>query len=121
MNKYIADTSVWIDHFAKRSSGILRPLLQRNQVFYHSLIFGELLLGGLRKNRTAMELMLCLQRAREATYDEVIQGIEILSLQRFGIGWVDACILVSARISKAEILTLDKHLEKAWKSLKAQT
>lgn len=116
--KVIADTSVWINHFKKKNSKRLESFLRENRVYFHALVRGELLLGGLSANKNALSLLDLLPKAIEATHEEVYRAIEMHRLARFGIGWVDASLLSSAKLSGCELLTDDKRLEKAWQAIR---
>lgn len=110
--EFIADTSVWVSHFKGRINPDLVSALQNGRILLHSLVYGELVLGGIEKNREAAELLQLLPRPIEATYDEVIAFIRAKHLSGEGIGWIDASLLASAVLTGCKILTEDKALRK---------
>jgi predicted nucleic acid-binding protein len=55
--------------------------------------------------------------ATEATNPEVLHFVESNELMGLGIGWIDAHLLASARLSSAVLWTRDTRLRKAASSL----
>lgn len=104
----LADTSVWVDHL-RRSDARLRAALDADEICIHPMVIGEIACGNLR-NRTILVQMQLLQPATVATHDEVLAMIEQHRLMGRGIGFVDAHLLVSAKLSKAALWTRDKRL-----------
>jgi predicted nucleic acid-binding protein len=56
-SEYIADTSVWVNHFKPRGSTEFISALRENRVLLHSLVYAELVLGGIEKNKQGHELL----------------------------------------------------------------
>jgi predicted nucleic acid-binding protein len=109
--KWLVDTSVWIEHL--RSADLrLATLLRENQVLTHSAIIGELACGRLPKRREMLEAMSLLPSVREATAAEVLRYVDTARWYGRGIGWVDAQLLVSARLSDAQVWTLDRRMDR---------
>jgi predicted nucleic acid-binding protein len=114
--KTIVDTSAWIEYF-KGGAGRLDQLLSDSDVLIHPVVIGELSCGSLKsRNKTLGDLKL-LPRVDEAEFDEVISLIEDRRLYGKGLGFGDAQLLASALISGAPILSFDKALNQAAKSL----
>ncbi|MFZ5630872.1 MAG: PIN domain-containing protein [Spirochaetota bacterium] len=111
-SEFIADTSVWVNHFGRRGSSEFVSALRENRVLLHSLVYAELVLGGIEKNEEASELLGLLRRPIEATYDEILEFIRVKKLAGRGVGWVDAALLASAALSGCGLLTEDKALRR---------
>ena len=110
---YIADTSVWVDHFKTRKRSDFGDLLARQRIYLHTLVYGELLLGGISRSPEIKNLLTMLPRSREASFEEVNNFIESQQLQNLRIGWVDAALLASALLTGCSILTHDQALQRA--------
>lgn len=108
----LVDTSVWIDHLRRRNP-TLAGLLEEEQVITHPFVIGELVCGTLRQRGEVLTLLRMLPAASVAAHDEVLQFVEDHRLYNRGIGWVDAHLLSSARLSNAGLWTLDKPLRNA--------
>jgi predicted nucleic acid-binding protein len=105
----LVDTSVWIDHL-RVGNPRLKGLLLENTVLTHPFIVGELACGSLNNRRTIMSLLRTLPEAVSADHDEILILLEDEHLYGYGIGWIDAHLLASARLSHARIWTLDRCL-----------
>ena len=106
----LADTSIWIDHF-RVGEPTLSGLLDRGSVLSHPWIIGEIALGSLRDRADVLGLLGALPKAAVATDIEVRWLIEREALDGTGIGYVDAQILASARLTPgARIWTRDQRL-----------
>lgn len=106
----LVDTSVWVEHF-RVTEATLTALLEAGQVLMHPFVIGELALGNLRQRASVLALLRDLPTAVVATDQEVIQLIERNRLAGQGIGYVDAHLLASVRLTAgSSIWTLDKRL-----------
>lgn len=106
----LVDTSVWIDHL-RSGDGVLARLLEESRVLAHPFVVGELALGSLRQREPVLEALLHLPVATVATDGEVRHMIEREALSGTGIGYVDAHLLASARLSAgASLWTRDGRL-----------
>ncbi len=106
----LVDTSVWVEHL-QRGSSELAGLLHRGQVLSHPFVLGELALGSLQQRATILDALQNLPLACVASTDEVLGFIGTHALHGLGIGYVDACLLASARLTPGCVLwTLDKRL-----------
>lgn len=112
----LADTSVWIDHL-RRGNKVLVQLLEEGQVLMHPMVRGELSLGSIKGREEFLRLLDHLPTTEMAEYDEIFSYIEREKLFSKGIGWVDVSLIVSAKLSGANLLTLDKKLAGLWRSL----
>ena len=114
----LVDTSVWADHI-EREVAALESLLQSGQVLVHPFIIGELAVGNLRRSESVLRDLHLLPRAVVATDAETLLSIEQFRLYGAGIGYVDAHLLISARISPdASLWTFDRRLHDAALRLK---
>ena len=105
------DTSVWVAHL-QRGNNELAGLLNRAQVLSHPFVLGELALGSLQQRDTVLDALKNLPQARVASAGEVLGFITTNALHGIGIGYVDAHLLASARLTPGSILwTLDKRLD----------
>ncbi len=107
----LADTSVWVDHFRSRDFA-LANLMRTEVVLIHPFVMGELALGHLYpRERTFADLRRLLP-ARVAADEEVRNLIENERLFGTGIGYVDAQLLASVRLTPGSSLwTRDKRLQ----------
>ena len=106
----LVDTSVWVDHL-RRSNARLAALLEEGQVVCHPFVLGELILGNLGRRSEVVDLLAELPSATLADHDEVMVFVAAQALAGSGIGWVDAHLLCSAALSRAELWTLDRRLD----------
>lgn len=106
----LVDTSVWIDHL-RSADGVLAHLLDIGQVVVHPFIVGELALGSLHKRDLILQTLQDLQQAEVATEPEVLHFIARHALLGRGIGYVDAHLLASIRLTAGMSLwTRDQRL-----------
>lgn len=94
----VVDTSVWIDHLRSADRGLM-SLLEDRQVLGHPFVLGELALGNLRQRRRVLIELARLPQAAVATEPEVLHLIEEEALYGRGIGYVDAHLLASLRLT----------------------
>ena len=105
----LVDTSVWVEHL-RRGLPRLATLLQEGKVLIHSWVIGELACGNLRNRADVLELLQGLPAAVVASDQEVRLMIEQHQLMGRGIGYVDAQMLASARLSHCQLWTQDRRL-----------
>jgi predicted nucleic acid-binding protein len=106
----LVDTSVWIDHL-RAGDKTLAALLESAMVLTHPFVIGELALGDLRQRELILDTLHDLPRANVATAQEVLHFIHQNALFGQGIGYVDAHLLASVRLTAgASLWTRDKHL-----------
>lgn len=105
----LVDTSIWVDHLR---SGLprLTAALQAGAVFIHPWVIGELACGHLRDRSRVLQLVQGLPAARVASPAEVLILIEQHQLMGRGIGFVDAQLLASARLTHSSLWTKDRRL-----------
>ena len=106
----LVDTSVWIDHL-RSADEILAHLLDIGQVLMHPFIVGELALGSLHKRDLILQSLQDLQQVDVATEHEVLHFIARHALFGRGIGYIDAHLLASIRLTAGiSLWTRDKRL-----------
>lgn len=106
----IVDTSVWVDHLRKKDSA-LRAIIANENVGLHPYVWGELLLGGVPGAGHMAEQFETLPRTPVASATEAAAFISWAALVGTGIGYVDAHLLVSAKLlSDGRVFTRDGKL-----------
>ncbi|MGB7245195.1 MAG: type II toxin-antitoxin system VapC family toxin [Methylovirgula sp.] len=106
----LVDTSIWVDHLRGKDKR-LAALLNSAMALTHPFVIGELALGNLRRRALILEALRDLPRATLATDHEVLQFIDGEGLFGKGIGYVDAHLLASVRLTAgASLWTRNKRL-----------
>lgn len=105
----LVDTFIWVEHL-RRVLPRLVTLLQDGEVLIHPWVIGELACGNLRHRAQVLELLQGLPVAMVASDAEVLHLIERDRLMGRGIGYVDAHLLASARLSHCRLWTQDRRL-----------
>lgn len=109
----LADTSVWIDHL-RGTDTVLAGLLEQNTVLAHPWVTGEVALGNLRNRGEVIDSLQNLPQATVASDAEVLRLVETERLYGLGIGYVDAQLLASTRLTRGTRLwSNDKRLAQA--------
>jgi len=109
----LVDTSIWIDHL-RADNAALKRLLDAGRVLIHPFVIGELALGRMRQREIILSALSDLPHAELATDAEVLGFINREALFGRGIGYVDAHLLASTRLSAgATIWTRDARLRDA--------
>jgi predicted nucleic acid-binding protein len=107
---FLADTSIWIDHF-RHTNVKLSNLLGRRNILLHPFIVGELALGHVSNFEMMINNFRDLPRAPVADTEEVLQLIVRNKLFGSGIGYVDAHMLASTLVKPdVRLWTRDKRL-----------
>jgi predicted nucleic acid-binding protein len=106
----LVDTSIWVDHLRTGRPG-LAELLDAGLVLIHPFVIGELALGSLRQRDRVLSTLQNLPQAVVASDREVLHFIKQHALFGLGIGYVDAHLLASVRLTASGGLwTGDKRL-----------
>jgi predicted nucleic acid-binding protein len=106
----LPDTSVWVDHL-RRKDERLRARLDDRSVLVHPFVIGEVALGHVSHRAEVLLRLHWLPRATIADTSEVLRFIDRHKLIGTGIGYVDAHLLVSCRLTADTLLwTRDKRL-----------
>lgn len=113
----LVDTSVWIGHLRRSDERLVRAL-EAGTVLTHPFVIGELACGSMRRRAEFLGELERLPLAVEATHDEVLQLVERNRLQGRGLGWIDAHLLASARLTGSALYTHDIGLAAAWERVR---
>jgi hypothetical protein len=106
----LVDTSIWVDHL-RNNDPTLQGLLNRAGVVSHPFVIGEIALGHLRQRAVVLSLLDQLPAASVAADHEVLLLIEANRLFGTGLGYVDAHLIASARLTPGTLIwTRDKQL-----------
>ena len=106
----LADSSIWIDHIAGKSTP-LANLLKARRVSLHPLVIGEIAMGSLCDRRLFIAELQQLPNVRVASNAEVMAMVEWHKLFSTGIGFVDAYLLAGVKMTdNATLLTKDDRL-----------
>lgn len=108
----IVDTSVWIDHL-RAGEPLLAERLESELILTHPWVIGELALGTLAPRSPILGLLGALPEASVASEREILELIRLEQLGGSGIGYVDAQLLASCRLSNAVLWTADRRLGQA--------
>jgi predicted nucleic acid-binding protein len=106
----LADTSVWVSHLRK-SERRLAAVLTDGLILVHPFVIGEIACGNLENRSTVLTNLQELPQARTASHGEVLHLVERHRLWGRGIGWIDAHLLASARVTGCRLWTLDRRLD----------
>ena len=113
----LVDTSVWVDHL-RATDDRLADLLDQGQVLIHPFVIGEIALGSLRQRTVILEALRALPAAVAASDGEVLHFIQANRIMGLGVGWVDAHLLASVRLTVGSSLwTRDRRLRAAAEGL----
>ncbi len=107
----LVDSSIWIDHL-RSNDAVLADLLNRGLILSHPFVIGELALGSLRQRSTIIAALRDLPMATVANDAEVLEFIQRQPLHGRGIGYIDAHLLASARLTPStKLWTRDRRLQ----------
>jgi predicted nucleic acid-binding protein len=107
----LVDTSIWVDHLRDGDRALV-TVLEQGQALAHPWVTGELALGGLGDRAGVLQLLDQLPQAVVATAAELLAFIGQHTLFGVGIGYVDAQLLASARLTAdAQLWTRDRRLQ----------
>lgn len=102
-----------MDHF-RADDPILSSLLEGGVVLGHPFVTGEIALGALPDRTVVLRMLARLPQALVATPLEVLRLVEHHRLFGTGIGYVDAHLLASARLTvSARLWSRDRRLRTA--------
>jgi predicted nucleic acid-binding protein len=107
----LADTSLWIDRF-RRGHAELRGWLEAGDVLIHPFVIGELAMGNLSAREAVLNGLDRLPASVVATHDEILALVSAQKLSGLGLGYVDAALLASVRLTPdARLRTADRRLQ----------
>jgi hypothetical protein len=114
----LVDTSIWVDHLHK-GDPLMRQLLNDGLVLCHPLVIGELAVSNLRPREPILKMLRRLPAISAATHSEALNFISQNNLFGLGIGYIDAHLLASVRLTpNAHLWTRDQRLAKVAESMK---
>jgi len=114
----LVDTSIWVDHLNKEDPA-MRQLLFAGSVLCHPLVIGELAVGNLHPRLAILKMLQRLPSINAATHNEALNFISQNTLFGLGIGYIDAHLLASVRLTQnASLWTRDRRLAKVAESMK---
>lgn len=106
----LVDTSIWIDHLRQHEEH-LAHVLRAGLVITHPYVIGELALGNLKNRNAILEGLHDLPQAVVATDEEVLRFVEKNAVFGRGIGYIDANLLATVRLTPgSKLWTRDKRL-----------
>ncbi len=105
----IVDTSVWVQHFRVGVPELV-ALTVAGDVVSHSVVVGELAVGGLRNRPKAMAELRALILVPESSSDDALDFLEQHRLYNIGLSWGDVQILAAAVLNAIPIWSLDARL-----------
>jgi predicted nucleic acid-binding protein len=109
----LVDSSVWMDHIRRNDSGLIR-LLETDAVLLHPFIIGEIAMGSMANRLAVIHELSKLPQIPMAQHEEVMKFVASHRLFGLGIGYIDAHLLASVRITPAALLwTRDRRLHEA--------
>ena len=108
----IVDASIWVTHL-RQGSRHLSQLLLDTQVGCHPFVVGELACGNIKNRVEFLSLLQSLPMAPTVSPAELLFFVDRHTLMGVGIGFVDAHLLASARLSRMPLWTSDKKLKSA--------
>ena len=107
----LVDSSVWIEHF-RFSEPMFAQFDADEQLLIHPFVLGEISLGRYENRRVLLKWLGKLMPAVQASDAEVMRLIESQPLFGKGIGYIDAHLLASVRLtSGARLWTRDRRLK----------
>lgn len=97
---------------------MVAALLQDNRLLVHPFVIGEVALGHLKPRREILAQFLDLPYAIHALDEDVMEFIEGEKLFGLGIGYVDAHLLASVRLTPgSQLWTRDKRVKEVARKL----
>ena len=109
----LADTGIWIDHIAAADRR-LHALLESGRVVMHPMVIGELAMGSFRTRRETLADLEMLPHVQVGFHSDVLAFVDRHRLYGTGIGYIDAHLLVSARLTPhTKLWTRDRRLRLA--------
>jgi predicted nucleic acid-binding protein len=94
----LVHTSVWLDHLRAADRALMR-LLEAGEIVTHPFVIGGLALGDLRQREFILNSLRDLPQTIVASDQEVLHFIHRYRLFGVGIGYVDAHLLATTRLT----------------------
>ena len=113
----LIDTSLLADHF-READPVVAGLLEAGDALCHPFVIGEIMMGNPRNRHGIGDLLGSLPQLQVASDSEVRDVVEHYRLFGTGLGYIDAHLLVSVRLTRgAAIWTRDRRMAKAAEQL----
>jgi len=110
----LVDSSVWIEHVRSGTDDRLLELLDREDVLTHPFVIGEIALGHVRRREAVLAALRLLNQVEVCDNDEVVEFIHRNRLDGSGIGYIDAHLLASTKLTdECAVWTLDRRFHEA--------
>jgi hypothetical protein len=108
----LVDTSVWIRALQRREPYVaeLDRLLALDQVVWHELVYGELLIGDKGGRSKLLAAYRRMRQAETVPHRDVVEFVVDRRLHGRGAGWIDIHILASALVGRFSLWTADPRL-----------
>ena len=106
----LADTSIWVEHLRKGEAALER-LLDAGRILCHPLTVGEIAMGSVKERSMVLGALQKLPEPELARDDEVLRFIGDRRLFGMGIGYIDAHLITSVKLTPGTSLwTRDRGL-----------
>jgi predicted nucleic acid-binding protein len=113
----LADTSVWVAHL-RVADPPFTARLNAGEILAHPFVIGELAMGNLGQRAGTLQFLDELPKSVAASDIEVRGLIERYRLHGLGIGFIDAHLLASCRLTpSARLWSRDRRLHEAAEQL----
>lgn len=107
----IIDANIWVDHLRGRDDPHLDELIASDQAVMHPHVLGEIALGSFRDRSRVLRRLERLRFPNVARDGHVLFMIDEHDLWSTGIGYTDAHLIASARLSPdGRLWTRDRRL-----------
>lgn len=108
--RVLIDSSVWINHLRAEDLRLM-DMVRTHRVLIHPIVIGELAVGNLARRREFLDEISDLPPSEVASDFETLTLIERQKLHGRGIGYQDAQLLASVRLTEDALFwTVDKRL-----------
>jgi len=111
------DTSVWIRHFRSPEPELVSAL-EEGTVLIHEAVIGELPVGRIPKPKSTINDLLRLPFAPAVPFKELLDLLMKRNLVSKGLSWVDVQLIGSSLAGDLDLLTYDRPLAAAWKTIR---
>jgi predicted nucleic acid-binding protein len=109
----LVDTSIWIDHLSAAPDEVLIGLMARKEAATHPFVIGELAMGNMRRRSAVMAELSRLPTVTVARDSEVMLLVDEYGLFASGIGYIDAHLIASVRLTpEVRLWTRDRRLRR---------
>lgn len=108
--KILIDSSVWINHLRAEDLRLM-DIVRTHRALVHPIVIGELAVGNLARRHEFLTELSDLPLTKVASHFETLTLIERQKLHGRGIGYQDAQLLASVRLTTDALFwTVDRRL-----------